>query len=135
MDPIVKQTLNALRCPICKGQVDLLDWKQKRVPLDYNYCCANDWEHYRLLFVHWEPVLIIKHETVVVYEGRHKYQITQFQNKGTEIFIFDVDLENRVIEDPQKKNPNFSYDKHLFDFSKSNRDKIVNRIKTILVFQ
>lgn len=135
MDPLVKQTLNTFRCPICKGQVDLLDWKQKGSRYIYNFCCVNEWEHYRLFFVHWEPVLRVEYETVVIYEGRHKYEITQFGTNITEIQIFNVDPENRVIEDPQKKISKFSYPKHLFDFAQTNRDKILNRVRTILVFQ
>lgn len=135
MDPLVKQTLNALRCPICKGQVDLVDWKQKLPTRKYNFCCVNDWEHYRLFFVHWEPVLRIEYENVRIYEGRHLYDITQFENFSTEIFVFDVDPENRIISSDKKAPAPFTYNKKLFDFSKTNRDKIVNRVRTILVFQ
>ena len=138
MDPLVKQTLNALRCPICQSQVDLIDWKIPTSAIKYNFCCATDWEHYRLFFVHWEPVLRVEYETVVIYEGKHQYEIRQTSSNKTFIFVRDVDAENRVI--PKSNQglvvaPDFTYDKHLFDFAKTNRDKIVNRAKTILVFQ
>lgn len=140
LDPVAKQILNSIKCPICKSPVDLLDWKVKSDTRKYNFCCAADWQHYRFFFIHWEPVHRIEYENVIVYEGRHKYEITQFYDLlnldgKTEILIFDVDPENRVIDTKEKKAPKFSYDKRLFDFSQTNREKIVNRVKTILVFQ
>lgn len=119
---------------MCHGQIDLVDWTVKQPGRKYNFCCVNDWEHYRIFFIHWESVInFIEYETAVVYEGRHKYEITQ-QNNETHLLIYKVDAENRVI-DENEPNANFVYDKHLFDFSKTNREKIVNRVKTILVFQ
>jgi hypothetical protein len=136
LDPLVKAMLNSLRCPVCGGQVDLVDWKVKSPGRKYNFCCVANWEHYRIFFVHWEPVLRIEYETVVVYEGRHQYWITQYDDNGNnniEIIVSEVDAENRVVD--TKKPSRFSYDKKLFDFSKTNRERIVNRVKTILVFQ
>ena len=137
MDPLVKIILNSLKCPICQSQIDLLDWKDKRQGKHYNFGCVNNWEHYRLFLVHWEPVLRVEYETVVVYEGRHKYEVSQSENNVTDIFIYNVDPEGRVIEQKDKPGPSskFSYNKKLFDFSNTNREKVVNRVKTILVFQ
>jgi hypothetical protein len=132
LDPLVKAILNSLRCPVCNGQVDLVDWKVKQPEKKYNFCCVNNWEHYRLFFVHWEPVLRIEYETVIVYEGRHRYIVNQYENNSAEILISEVDAENRVIDTKSPKK--FSYGQKIFDFSKTNREKIVNRVRTILVF-
>jgi len=92
----------------------------------------------------WYPTVRIEKETVSIYEGRHKYVIMQHNYPNlypvTSINVYDVDAENRVIDKkinqvPKDLQPAFSFDKKLFEFSKTTRDKILNRIKTILVFQ
>lgn len=131
MDPIVKQTLNKLKCPICKGQLDLMDWKIKYSSKKYNFCCVNNWQHYCLYLIHWDPVIKIEYEKVIVYEGRHKYEIIR-GDSYTDIFSSDVDIENNVLNDSPRL---YSNDKKLFDFSNTNKEKLLNRVKTILVFQ
>jgi len=114
----------------------MFELNTKQLGRKYNYCCANNWEHYRILFVHWVVAPKIEYETVVVYEGRYEYLIHQYDNNGNnniEIFVYEVDAENRIID--TKKPSKFSFNKKLFDFSRTNREKIVNRVKTILVFQ
>lgn len=149
MDKAAKTFLNTIKCPICKSPVDLVDWKVRSDIRKYNFCCSSNWEHYRLFFVHWEAIYYVEYENVVVYEGKHKYDISQFYNglgtsmtsmiqvpnQRTEIYLLDVDPENRVIDNTEKKAPKFSYNQKLFDFSQTNREKIINRVKTILVFQ
>lgn len=88
-----------------------------------------------MFFVHWEPVLRVEYETVILYEGRWQYRISQFEANTTEIYVSRVDAENRVIEDPDRPPKVFKFQQKLFDFSKTNREKIANRVKTILVFQ
>lgn len=132
MDPLVKQMLNRLRCPVCGSQIDLLDWKLPNTERRYNFCCAADWEHYRLFFIHWEPVLRIEYETVVLYEGHKQYWINQYEDGKAEIFLSKVDAENRLIDSPQ--TPIFVSNKKLFDFSHISREKMIHRIKTIIVF-
>lgn len=132
MDPVAKAVLNSLKCPLCGGQVDLLDWRQAGTKLKYNFCCANNYEHYRLFFIHWDGTPRIEYETVVFYEGKYQYRINQFLAGTTEILLSRVDAENRVI-DPQKYSM-FEFEKHLFKFSQTNREKVVNRVKTIVVF-
>lgn len=134
MDPIAKAILNSLKCPICQSRIDLLDWKDRSDGKKYNFCCSSNWEHYRCFFVHWEPVFRIEYETVIVYEGKHQYRITQYDTQRTEIFIHNVDAENNIIDSRGKGPGKFEYPKHLFDFAKTNREKLVNRVKTILVF-
>jgi hypothetical protein len=128
--------LNSMRCPICGGQIDLVGWKVKQPTRKYNFGCVANWEHYRFFFVHWEQPPRIEYETVTLYEGRHQYVIIQYDSNGDnniEIFIYEVDAENRIID--TKKPSKFSYSKKMFDFAHTNREKIVNRVKTILVFQ
>jgi len=135
LDPLAKLILNALKCPICQSRLDLLDWKDHIPGPKYNFTCSSNWEHYRIFFVHWEPVCRVEYETVIVYEGKHQYRITQYgMPDRTEIFIHDVDAENRIIDNRSKTNNKFSYEKKLFDFANTTREKVVNRVRTILVF-
>lgn len=134
MDPVAKAILNSLKCPICQSRVDLLDWKDRSDGRKYNFCCSSSWEHYRCFFIHWEPVYRIEYETVVVYNGKHQYRITQSEDNKTEILTNEVDAENRVVD--KRGGPGkILFNLHLFDFSKTNREKLMNRLKTILVFQ
>jgi hypothetical protein len=144
MDKAAKLILNSLRCPICKSQIDMLGHAQlshkKQRP--YNYCCASNAEHYGLWFIHWEQPIRIESETAIVYDGCYQYEIKQ-QHSGpgllapkpdyTEITVRKVDAENRIIDNIKPKV--FDYYKRLFDFANTTRDKIVLRIRTILVFQ
>ena len=131
MDSIVKQTLNKLKCPICKSQIDLMDWSIKYSIKKYNFCCVDNWEHYCLYLVHWEPIIRIDYEKVIVYEGRYKYEIMR-SDICTDIFTSRVDIEHNILQDSPKL---YSNAKRLFDFSNTNKEKLLNRIKTILVFQ
>jgi hypothetical protein len=140
MDKIAKQILNSLRCPVCGGQIDLISWtKLERKPKDQNFSCVYDPEHYGIWFVHWEQPVRLEMERATVYEGSHQYQVFQqhwingARATSTKVVISEVDPEHRIIETKDKKV--FQYDKHLFDFTKVSREKLVNRIKTILVFQ
>ena len=140
MDKVAKLMLNSLRCPVCGGQIDLISYtKLDRKPKDQNFSCVYDPEHYGVFLVHWEQPPRIEIEQATVYEGKHKFHVKQYyyfngvQNQFTNIVIREVDPEHRVVDKVMPKE--FHYDKHLFDFKKTTRDKLVNRIKTILVFQ
>ncbi len=109
--------------------------------MKYNFTCSSNWEHYRIFFVHWEPVCRIEYETVIIYEGKHQYRISQFApdkrfpSERTEIYISEVDKENRILSSKDKKPfPPISFEKKIFDFANTTREKIVNRVRTILVF-
>ena len=129
---IAKAYLNTLKCPVCKSRLDL--YEVKDTSRKYNFCCSSNWEHYRIFFIHWEVALRVEYETVVLYEGRHQYHLTQYDDNRTELFIYDVDAENRVLSLKDKKPFVARYPKKLFDFQTTNKEKLVNRIKTILVF-
>lgn len=128
MDRTAKQLLNSLRCPICKAQIDMAIMIR-----GYNYCCANDVDHYTLNLDFGE----IKKERVNIYDKKHKYSIIKiYDNSGkieTIINIFETDLENRVIFSFKEKK--ISFDNDIFDFKNFKVDRALNRIKTIFVFQ
>lgn len=140
MDPIAKRILNMLKCPICNGQIDLLDFStSKRKSKDCNFCCVNDPEHFAIWLVHWEQPIRLELERAIVYEGKYQYEVIQnhcfigSSATNTLIYTRKIDAENRVLE--SSKVNVFSFGKILFDFSKTDRKKLVNRIKTVLVFQ
>lgn len=141
MEQSAKLILNSLKCPLCKSQVDLFDWVHPRIGglLGNNFGCVSDPHHYGIYFVHWEDPIRIEKENITLYEGKYQYKVTQnyfiigIPASFTEIDIREVDAENRVIDNKPIKH--FGYNKILFDFSKTNREKILNRVKTILVFQ
>ena len=140
-----RQIINNIKCPICQGSTDLVNWKIKYASKKYNFCCTNDWEHYRFFLVHWEEDIRLESEVVIIYEGNSKYEIFQSEIRhklSTIINVYAINAENTIIEGPADKvyfKPTssniFNYDSKLFDFSLTNRDKIVNRVKTILLFK
>jgi hypothetical protein len=121
----------------------MMDWNSKSEDRKYNFCCAADWQHYRLHFIHWDPPIRVEYENVILYvplgndlEQYHRFSITQIYDTlrltaKTDITILLVDPEQHAIEE----FPKVSYNQKLFDFSQTNREKIANRMKTILVFQ
>lgn len=134
MDQRTKLILNSLRCPLCQSQIDLYDFYQKNIKsTSFNFCCASDWYHYRMWFPHWDNPPKISYDVVDIYEGRHKFRIDQryFVNSTT-IDIWEVDAEHHLVNEQSKI---FKYDQILFDYRNTTRDKIINRIKTILTFQ
>lgn len=141
MDKAAKMFLNSLKCPVCGAQIDLFSWVITRVgsKKGHNFGCAAEPSHYGIYFMHWEVPHRLELESALVTNNGHQYEVRQTHYLGgkpvnfTEIRIWDIDAENRVINSSVFKS--FNFDKHLFDFSKTNKEKLVNRIKTILVFQ
>lgn len=154
MDPVVKKILNSLKCPQCGVGIDIVSTgvgsaKSARY---FNYACAYDNNHYAvslatdngLPYPHNLPIHpVITGELVTMFEAKHKYVINQSSASilgtvdETNIEMFNIDPEGRVLEDKKKKKlvKSFHYDKKLFDFARTNKEKILSRIKTILVFQ
>lgn len=133
MNPDAKKLLNSLRCPICSGQLDLIGYMVSNKSKDYNFFCVKDFRHYGIFLVHWEDLpAIITQQGVTIFEGSHQFDIVQKGGRTT-ITMLEIDPEERILDNIKPKV--FQYEKELFNFSKTNRDKIVNRIKTILVFQ
>ena len=134
MNKAVKLVLNSLRCPICLGQVDLIDYMAPRAKSTaYNFGCATQYDHYRLWFPHWETNKI-SYDVVQVYEGRYLHIILQrYPARQTSIETRQVDPEKRLIDTIPSKV--FNYNKILFDWNKTDQLKIINKVKTILTFQ
>ena len=132
MNPDAKKLLNSLRCPICKGQLDLLSHTVVRGVPQYNFFCVNDYRHYGIFLNHWDIPIAIEEEGIIIFEGSYRFDVLQ-KKDNTKIIIREIDPEERVLDSVKPKI--FEYDKELFIFSKTTKDKIVNRIKTILVFQ
>jgi hypothetical protein len=136
MDKATKVFLNSLKCPLCKGQVDMFDSNVHRPSGKYNYACATDYNHYTILINDlYYGTIKLSEEIVKIYHDKYLYTIIQFRQikEKTSILIYNTDAENRIIE---KQIPKiFNYSKLLFDFQKTNKENILNRVKTILVFQ
>lgn len=141
MDKTAKLILNSMRCPLCKAQIDIIEPRPNPSYESWssNFGCVADPEHYGIWFVHWEgPPPRIVREMIVVNEGDHQYKVVQIVEQftsSTTIKIYDIDAEQRVIYGRGHEVRTFQFNKHLFKFSNTNREKILNRIKTILVFQ
>jgi hypothetical protein len=144
LDKAVKVILNSLKCPICKSQVDLYDYMAPRPKsIGYNFSCVAEYYHYRMWFPHWDSPALIDYDQVEVFEGRFRYRIDQYYTIGRTVYpvrststiieVQVVDGENHIIEEIRPKI--FQYNKILFNWSTTNRDKIINRVKTILTFQ
>jgi hypothetical protein len=131
MDKATKIILNSLRCPLCASQIDMFQDKRKV----YNYSCSSVPEHYRIQFHSLGFPAGVLLESVTIYEGSHQYEIIQnhFTDIKTDIIMKSVDPEFRIIDKVSPKI--FTYKKVLFDFQNTNKEKILNRVKTILVFQ
>lgn len=135
MDKAAKVILNLLKCPVCGSQIDIIYTRNKA----YNCSCVSNPSEYQIDFDYESIPPHIEKECVVVYEGSHQYEVRQIHSSyapllnKTEITIRDVDPEHRIIHPSKMKI--FMFEKLMFDFSHTNREKLVNRIKTILVFQ
>lgn len=134
MDKRSKYILNNLKCPLCESQIDLYDFMGRNSKSQsYNFCCASNYYDYQMWFPHWDDPPRINFDLVEVYEGRHKFKIAQsYLINQTIIEMWKVDIEHNIKSNMSK---NFTYQQILFDYSNTNRDKIINRIKTILTFQ
>jgi hypothetical protein len=117
----------------------MFDWAKPVSKKGNNFGCVYDPKHYGIYFVHWEMPYRIEQETVMIQDSSHEYEILQTSHYigkplvGTRIRMWDIDAEGRVIESSDFKD--FNFNKPLFDFAKANKEKLLNRIKTILVFQ
>ncbi len=139
MDKVAKLILNSLRCPVCRGQIDLFDAAKPVSKRGHNFGCVYEPEHYGVYFVHWDLPIRIEKETAIICDKSRQFEIEQTSYVSgqpflsTRIRMWDIDPEGRVINSSEFKD--FNFNKHLFDFSKSNKEKLLSRIKTILVFQ
>lgn len=134
----LREFLNNLKCPLCGNQIDLIEnyFLHKK---GHNFGCVNSILHYSIWLVHWDGPIRIEKETVMIYDVPYLYEIIQenFQSMrleaNTQILIRDIDAEHRTIDGGKFKT--FNYKTPLFNFQKTNQEKLLNRVKTILVFQ
>jgi hypothetical protein len=123
LDPILKALLNSMRCPVCGAQIDGVS----------KFHCASNLNHYSIKFETdtW-PIRILS-EKVIVNGDSRQYEIIQTVD-STAIYIWDLDGDNnRIIKKGNPPQP-LSFNKKLFDFSKTTYEKLLNRVKTIVVF-
>lgn len=112
-----------MRCPVCGGQIDGVS----------RFHCATSMDHYSIRFASdtW-PIQIIS-EKVIVNSGSRQYEIIQ-AGDSTAIYIWDIDGDNnRIIKKDNPPQP-LIFGQKLFEFSKINKEKLINRVKTIIVF-
>jgi hypothetical protein len=114
-----------MKCPVCGGQIDGVS----------SFHCAFSKRHYNVVIdTDSSPFRIIR-EYVRVNDGKKQYYIIQTQSQ-TEIYIFQLNGDYEVVL-PNKMEPapkSIKFDKKLFEFSQTNREKLVNKVKTIIVF-
>ncbi len=138
MDSVQKAYLNTLRCPLCKGQLDMSMGIKRALG---SWICVNDPEHFGLSFANDDPPTCrISEEKLQLYHDKFLFIIIQsrFDLQGnpqtkTSMLIKPIDREGRVIEGVKTKSSFF--DKFLFDFQNTTKEKIINRIETYLLFQ
>ena len=121
---------------MCEGRIDLYNWDLK-ISNEYNFCCAISPGHYRSFIDHWGSIPNIEHDTIDLYDGNRLYHIEQYYNGDckTTVSVLNLDPEGRVYHNEgTSAKSSFVFSK-LFDYSQTTREKILNRVKMILVFQ
>src|SRR5580692_3686247 len=100
MDKVAKMLLNAMRCPLCKSQIDIANFKTNRSFDSWhsNFGCVKDPEHYGIWFMYEEGPPHVEREMVVINEGFHQYRVIQSDElitvkAPTTIKICDIDAE------------------------------------------
>ena len=123
MDPLLKAILNLLRCPVCGGQIEGVS----------KFYCATNRDHYNVRFGSDTAPYIIASEKVIILDSPRQYEIIQNANSTT-IYVWKVNGDNiRIIDKVNPPNP-LSFDKKLFNFAQINRERLLNKLKTIIVF-
>lgn len=134
MDKVLKSFLNTLKCPLCGSLIDIFDGKE--VKRKFNFACSSNYTHYGI-WLNSDLYPFIEEEVLEIHEKNHMYLIHQFHSQipnthMCSINIFNINGDGNITG---SLSSNFVYDKSLFDFRNTNRSKLLNKIKTILVFQ
>lgn len=100
---------------------------------DTQFDCVYNESHYTA-YVSDDTVLpFIYKEYVIVIDKDSQYEIIKHYNDNTYVYVSKIDaVDRRIMEVPSLL---FKSNEKLFDFSQTNREKIINRLRTILVFQ
>lgn len=123
MDPLLKAILNYLKCPVCGGQIEGVS----------RFYCAASRDHYNVRFGSDTAPYIIASEKVILSDGTRQYEIIQNANSTT-IYVWKVNGDNIRIVDKVNPPAPIVFDKKLFDFSQINKERLINKMKTIVVF-
>lgn len=121
--------LRALKCPVCKGQIEGI--VSLHCVYNRNHYAASTTPEYESFRLNSEDIEFIDKSFLFFISQRYwtgNDPVTQ-----TSLVVLRVDAENRVTGDQIGKK--LFFDKILFDFQKTNKEKLLHRIKTILVFQ
>lgn len=131
----IKQYLNSVRCPMCNCGLDGSPW-QKTGSWIY---CVYDPNHYRQ-FVDVDEVLdllSIRFEGIIIKTTIKKYSITKSYHNGaikfTTIAVNIIDGNGDIIEGSDKKESVVEGD--VINLTPFNKEKVIERIKTVLLFQ
>ena len=103
-----------------------------------NYACAANYQHYGIWLDTEELPPFITEEYALAETESKFYLIVQYHNRflsrhQTVIITGDVDGDGNIIDNKVKKQ--FTFNKALFDFKSVGKEKLINKVKTILVFQ
>ena len=128
-----KFILNSLKCPLCKGQIDLLSHETIGRSSKYNFGCAINNRHYVLFFNHWGDPIEITLEKVTLFNNLKCYEIIEHIKPSTIIKISKTDLEDRILDNVEPKYIIYPY--NIFDFQNTDKDKIINRLTMMLLYQ
>lgn len=129
MDKQLKQLLNSLRCPVCKAQIDIAG---RGISRAYNYCCSSRPQEYMLWIRERSPTPTIVYDKIVVYDSSNKYIADQHYDDKTTVFdVWNVDVEGNLTDYSSKT---VKLDYILFDYQKTDREGIIRRLKTVMVF-
>jgi hypothetical protein len=128
MDKQLKTLLNNLKCPVCKAQIDIAG---RSISSQYNYSCSGHPQEY-VLFIDSQLSLPIRYDRVIIYDEHNKYIVVQvYGAQYTVLDVWKVDAEGNLT-DYNNKTVKLNY--ILFDYQKMDREKIVRRLKTVMVF-
>jgi hypothetical protein len=127
LDQALKCLLNNMRCPLCRGQIDVASTVyMTRVANATAYCCATSSDHYQIYVA--DNAYTIDAEMVSFIDGDDRFMIHQNHWRHlivplhfTKVKIYKVDAEGHYVDETTCKV--FDYNKQLFDFAKTNREK------------
>lgn len=122
-----KAYYNTLKCPVCGGQLD-----GNAQSDNFVLNCVYDKNEYLVHFNVINNIPVIINEEVRMNHNKHRFVIEQAE--FTKISTYNVDSEGWVIGIlPARKALEFQG--KLFNFQAINKEKLIKRLKIILVFQ
>lgn len=147
MNKATKKFLNSLKCPICQCQIDLISNRNYSGIihndigyLGINFGCVNNPTHYGLnldmdVSETDNGSYLIIYESSIVNNIKVQYEIIQHytQDGHTKLIIWAIDPEGRYKENVLSKSLNF--ERHLFNFNNTNKENLIDKITTLLLFQ